>query len=121
MIQEFKDFINRGNVMDLAVAVILGAAFSAIIGSLVEDIITPIIGMVMGGVDFKGVGITVGEAFLGIGNFVQAVIDFLVIAFVVFMMVKALNKMNPPAEEAPAEDPADVKLLTEIRDLLSRN
>lgn len=121
MIQEFKDFINRGNVMDLAVAVIIGAAFSAIIGSLVDDIITPILGIVLGGVDFSGVGITVGDAFLGIGNFIQAIIDFLIIAFVIFMMVKAINRVNPPAEEAPAEDPEEVVLLREIRNLLARN
>ena len=141
MFQEFKKFINRGNVMDLAVAVILGAAFNAIVGSLVEDIITPLVGIFMGGIDLTAVGLSVGNAFLGIGNFIQAVLDFLVIAIVVFLIVRTINRIQgaiqpedkQPEEKQPEEKqaeekqaeasgpPEDIILLTEIRDLLSRN
>ena len=104
MLKEFRDFINRGNVMDLAVAVILGAAFTAIINSLVNDIIMPLIGLIMGGVNFSDLSFTVGEAVVKWGAFVQTVIDFLVIAFVIFLIVKAANNMKKaPAPAAPAE------------------
>ncbi len=125
MIKEFQEFISRGNVMDLAVAVVIGAAFTAIVNSLVNDIIMPIIGVLMGGLDFTSLSITVDNASITYGNFIQAVINFLIIAFVVFLMVKAINKaqaMTKGAEkEAPAAPPepsAEEKLLTEIRDLL---
>ena len=92
MFKEFRDFINRGNVIDLAVAVIIGAAFSGIVTSLVNDIVTPIIGVITGGVNFSGLAITVGEAVIGYGNFLQAVINFLLIAFVVFLLVRMVRK-----------------------------
>ena len=101
MLKEFKDFVMRGNVLDLAVAVIIGGAFGKIVGSLVNDIIMPLIGLVMGGVNFSELSVTVGAAVVTWGAFVQTVIDFLVIAFVIFMIVKAANKLQNPAP-APA-------------------
>jgi len=121
MFKEFRDFINRGNVIDLAVAVIIGAAFSGIVTSLVNDIVTPIIGVITGGVNFSGLAITVGEAVIGYGNFLQAVINFLLIAFVVFLLVRMVNNLRKKEADLPADPPApttEEKLLTEIRDLL---
>lgn len=121
MLKEFREFIQRGNVMDLAVAVVMGAAFTAIVNSLVADIITPIIGILLGGVDFTSLAITVGSANITYGNFIQAIINFLIIAWVIFLMVKAMNRAMPKKEEAPAAPPepsAEEKLLAEIRDLL---
>ena len=104
--KEFKEFAMRGNVMDMAVGVIIGGAFGAIITALVDHIITPIIGAVLGGVDFSGLAITVGKAQIGYGAFIQAVIDFLIVAFCIFCMLKAVNKAldaRKKEEEAPAE------------------
>lgn len=120
MLKEFREFINRGNVIDLAVAVIIGGAFTAIVNSLVNDIIMPIIGVILGGVDFSALSITIGSAVIAYGNFIQAIINFVIIAWVVFLMVKAINKLNRKKEEAPAPPPAEVALLTEIRDLLQQ-
>lgn len=120
MLQEFRDFINRGNVIDLAVAVIIGAAFTAIVNSLVNDIIMPIVGVILGGIDFTALAITVGTAKITYGNFIQAIINFVIIAFVVFLIVRSINNMTKKKEAAPAAPPADVALLTEIRDLLKR-
>ncbi len=92
MLKEFREFIARGNVMDLAVAVVMGAAFTAIVNSLVDDIIMPLIGVLMGGVDFSSLSIQVGDATIMYGTFIQAVINFLIIAVVIFLMVKAMNK-----------------------------
>lgn len=123
MIKEFKEFIMRGNVLDLAVAVVIGAAFTAIVNSLVEDIITPIIGALSGGVDFSGLAITVGEAAIGYGNFIQAIINFLLVALVLFLIVRSINAMQARrAKQAEVAEPpapsAEEVLLTEIRDLL---
>ena len=121
MLQEFRDFINRGSVLDLAVGIVIGAAFTAIVNSLVNDLLMPLIGVVIGGIDFSGLSITAGSAVITYGNFIQAVINFLIIAFAVFMLVRAVNRMYKKPAAAPAappEPPADVKLLTEIRDLL---
>lgn len=104
MLKEFKAFVLRGNVLDLAVAVIIGGAFGKIIASLVGDILMPLIGLVMGGVNFSELSVTVGAAVVKWGAFIQTVIDFLVIAFVVFMIVKAANKLQKPAP-APAAAP----------------
>ena len=93
MIKEFKEFINKGNVMDMAVGVIIGAAFGAIVTSLVNDIIMPLVGFITGGVDVTNLSVKVGDATLAYGNFIQAIINFLIIAFVIFMVVKAMNKM----------------------------
>ena len=104
MLKEFKDFVVRGNVLDLAVAVIIGGAFGKIVGSLVNDIIMPLIGVVMGGVNFAELSFTVGSAIVKWGAFVQTIVDFLLVAFVIFLVVKAVNaakKTPPPA--APAE------------------
>ncbi|MBK8822388.1 MAG: large conductance mechanosensitive channel protein MscL [Anaerolineales bacterium] len=104
MLKEFKEFVMRGNVLDLAVAVIIGGAFGKIVGSLVNDVIMPVIGLIMGGVNFSELSITVGAAVIKWGAFVQTIIDFLVIAFVIFLIVKAANKMKKdPAPVAPAE------------------
>ena len=102
--EEFKEFIAQGNVMNLAVGIIIGGAFTAIVNSLVGDIIMPLVGAAMGGVDFASLAITVGEgehaAQIGYGAFIQAIIDFILIALVVFWIIKAYNKANKPEEEA---------------------
>ena len=124
MVQEFKDFLMRGNVMDLAVAVVIGAAFGAIITSFVNDILMPIIGALLGGVDFTTLSITVGDAVIAYGNFIQVTINFIIIAIVIFLIVKAFNKMQKEEEEAPAAPPEpseEVVLLTQIRDLMKKS
>lgn len=121
MLNEFKEFINRGNVMDLAVAVIIGGAFGAIVNSLINDIIMPLIGVILGGVDFTGLSLVVGDATILYGNFIQAIVNFLVIAFSIFLVVRAANSAKKEEEPEDAMDPepsAEVQLLTEIRDLL---
>ncbi|MDD2920781.1 MAG: large conductance mechanosensitive channel protein MscL [Anaerolineales bacterium] len=105
MIKEFKDFVMRGNVLDLAVAVIIGGAFGKIVGSLVNDIIMPLIGLVMGGVSFSNLSFTAGDAIIKYGLFIQTVVDFLVIAFVIFLIVKAANNMKKPAPAAAPAEP----------------
>lgn len=123
MLEDFKAFIARGNVLDLAVAVILGVAFAAIVTSLVDDIIMPLVGIVLGGVDFSGLSIQVGEASINYGNFIQAVVNFLIIAFVIFFIVRAAERIQRQKEVAPAraELSTQEKLLVEIRDLLQAN
>ncbi|MBK8989059.1 MAG: large-conductance mechanosensitive channel protein MscL [Chloroflexi bacterium] len=121
MLKEFKTFISKGNVIDLAVAVILGGAFGAIVKSLVDDLIMPLIGILLGGVNFSALTIQVGDAVLTYGNFIQAIINFLVIAFALFLIIRAANKAKKKEEAAPAAPPApsaEEKLLAEIRDLL---
>jgi large conductance mechanosensitive channel len=126
MAKEFREFVMRGNVLDLAVGVVIGAAFGKIVSSLVGDVIMPPIGVLLGGVDFSQIGWVLKPAVgdkpavvLGIGKFIQAIVDFLVIAFVIFMVVKVVNRMKreePPP--APAGPTPTERLLTEIRDLL---
>lgn len=99
MIKEFKEFIARGNVMDMAVGIVVGGAFTAIVNSLVNDIIMPLIGIIIGGVDFSQLAITVGNATFCYGNFIQAVINFLLIALTVFLLIKALNKISEASEK----------------------
>ncbi len=121
--KEFKEFIAKGDVMSMAVGIIIGGAFTAIVNSLVADIITPILGMILGGADFTGLSITVGSAVLTYGNFIQSIITFLMTAIVIFLIMKQFNKMKKKEEEAPAPDPEpseEVKLLTEIRDSLKK-
>jgi large conductance mechanosensitive channel len=121
MIKEFREFIMRGNVLDLAVAVIIGAAFTGIVNSLVNDIIMPIIGVILGGIDFTSLAITVGDANITYGNFIQAIINFLLIALVLFLIIRSINRMSRTKPEAPAAPPEptnEEKLLMEIRDLL---
>ena len=127
MIKEFKEFISKGNVMDMAVGIIIGSAFTAIVNSLVDSILMPIIGAICGGFSVDQMSWKIGEATIGYGAFIQAIIDFLLIAWVLFMIIKALNKAKAavvkeeePAPEEPEEVPADIALLTEIRDLLKK-
>lgn len=122
-IKEFKEFISRGNVIDLAVAVVIGGAFTKIVNSLVNDIIMPIIGVIIGGINFEHLMITVGTAEIKYGMFIQAVVNFLLIAFVIFSIIKAINTFNKKKEDAPEEPEKpseDIVLLTEIRDLLRK-
>ena len=116
LLTDFRDFINRGNVMDLAVGVIIGAAFGKIVSSLVGDILMPAIGVLMGGVNFSGLSVTIGGAVLKYGSFVQSVFDFVIIAACVFLLVRAVTALQKP--KAAAAPPAQERLLTEIRDLL---
>ncbi len=129
ILQEFKEFAMKGNVVDLAVGVIIGGAFGKIVSSLVADVIMPPIGLLMGGVDFSKLGIVLKEAvddktpavMLNYGNFIQAIVDFTIVAFAIFMAIKVMNKMKrtePPAPEAPPEPSKEEILLTEIRDIL---
>ncbi len=139
MLKEFKAFIARGNVLDLAVAVIIGAAFGKIVTSLTEDIIMPVIGKIFGGLDFSSYFVVLGDVpadlagstdyaalkkagvpLLGYGEFVTQAVNFLIIAFIIFLLVRAVNRIVPKPEEAAAADPADVVLLREIRDELRK-
>ena len=130
MIKEFKEFIMRGNVIDLAVGVIVGAAFQKIVSSLVDNILMPVVGMIIGGIDFSTLSVMVGTAEVKYGLFIQNVIDFLIVAIVLFLVVKAMNSAKKAAEKklkkeekkAEEEAPAkaeDIVLLEEIRDLLA--
>ena len=128
MLQEFKTFAMRGNVVDMAVGIIVGGAFGKIVSSFVADVIMPPIGILLGNVDFSGLAITLKEASgniaavtLNYGKFIQTVIDFVIIAFAIFIAIKAMNSLKKKEEEAPATPPAPSKeeiLLTEIRDAL---
>ena len=122
MFKEFKEFISKGNVLDLAVGVIVGGAFGKIVTSLVDDIIMPIIGLIIGGIDFSGLSLKIGEATVKYGMFIQNIVNFLIIAFSIFLVVKAVNKMRriKPEKEEPVEPKKSNEeiLLTEIRDLL---
>ena len=120
MIKEFKDFISKGSVLDMAVGIIIGGAMTALVKSLVDDMITPLIGMFLGGVDFSGLMASVGEANFTYGNFIMAIINFIIISFVIFMLVRTVNKMKKPEEpEAPA-GPSDNDLLAEILTALKK-
>lgn len=126
MLQEFKEFAMKGNVVDLAVGVIIGGAFGKIVSSLVADVIMPPIGVLMGGVDFTKLGVMLQEAvgdkpavMLNYGNFIQAIVDFTIVAFAIFMAIKLMNKMKKTEPPAPPPGPTkEEELLTEIRDLL---
>ena len=123
-IEEFKAFAMKGNVIDLAVAVIIGAAFGKIVASLVENIIMPAIGMLLGGVDFTRWSLTVGEVNITYGVFIQSIFDFTIIAFVIFMVVRALSRFKKKEAVLPTVTPElsdEVKLLIEIRDSLRRS
>ena len=133
IIQEFKEFAIKGNVVDMAVGIIIGGAFGKIVTSLVNDVIMPPIGMIIGGVNFNGLrlvlksatvdaaGVASPEVAINYGAFIQVLFDFIIVAFCIFMMIKGLNSLKKKKEEAPAAPPAPTKqedLLTEIRDLL---
>lgn len=140
ILNEFKTFIARGNVLDLAVGVIIGGAFGTIVSSMTDDLIMPVIGWVTGGVDFSSHFLQLGSipadfkgdpgsyadlkkagvAMVGFGAFVTAVIKFLILAFIIFLIVRQANKLFPKPDAAPAAEPADVTLLREIRDLLQK-
>jgi len=137
MFKEFKAFISRGNVLDLAVAVIIGAAFSKIVSSLTDDLLMPLIGKIFGGLDFSSYFIALGPIpaaltgstdyaalkkagvpLFGYGAFITAAVNFLIVAFIIFLLVRAVNRVMPKPEEAAAAEPADITLLREIRDEL---
>jgi len=130
MMKEFKEFAMKGNVVDMAVGIIIGAAFGKIIASFVGDVLMPPIGMMLGGMDFSAMAFTLKEAVgetpavtIGYGKFIQALVDFLIVAFAIFMAIKAMNNMKKKEEAAPAAPPAPSKeevLLTDIRDLLKK-
>ena len=140
MLKDFQDFIAKGNVMDLAVAVIIGAAFATIVGSLTDDIIMPIVGAIFGGADFSNYFILLstpagyegtatdyaalkeaGAAMVGYGAFITALINFLILAFIIFLMVRYVKKLTAKQEaEAPPAGPTEIELLTEIRDALKK-
>ena len=128
MVQEFKKFAMRGNVIDMAVGIIIGVAFGKIVSSFVADVIMPPLGLLLGGVDFKDLAIVLKEAVgetpavvIAYGQFIQTIVDFVIIAFVIFLVIKAMNSLKAKEEAAPEAPPAPTKeeiLLTEIRDLL---
>ena len=128
-IKEFKEFISQGNVMSMAIGIIIGGAFTTIVSSVVDDIIGPIIGLICGGLDFSTLSFGLGDAQIMFGNFIQAVINFLITAIVLFLIIKSFNTMKEKADklrkkeeaEAAAEDPAEeILLLREIRDSLKK-
>lgn len=137
-ISEFKEFAVKGNVVDMAVGVIIGGAFGKIVSSLVQDVVMPVVGRIVGGVDFTNLYINLGEGefeslaaaekagapLVKYGVFINTALDFLIIALVIFLAIKAINRMKretPPEPEAPQEDPEDIRLLREIRDALKRH
>ena len=120
MLQEFKSFAMKGNVVDLAVGVIIGAAFGKIVASLVEDVSMPILGTLIGGINFSGLAITVGSATLKYGKFLQTCLDFLIIAWAIFVAVKLINRLRKEEPAAPPAPPRQEVLLEEIRDLLKK-
>ena len=130
MWEDFKEFISRGNVIDLAVGVIIGASFTAIVTSLVDDIFMPVVGAVSGGTNIEGMVFVVGDATIGYGNFMVSVIDFLLVAFLLFLFVRFVARVNrlrkaeeakAAAEAAPPEPTGEEKILAEIRDMLEKN
>lgn len=131
MMTEFRDFAMRGNVVDMAVGIVIGGAFGKIVSSFVSDVLMPPIGMAMGGVDFSDLALTlqaasgdVAAVTLNYGSFIQTVVDFIIIAFAIFMVIKAMNNMKKKEEEAPAAPPkpsTEEVLLSEIRDLLKKD
>ena len=130
MLQEFKTFAMRGNVLDMAVGIVIGGAFGKIVSSLVSDIIMPPIGVITGGIDFSAMKLVlkpaddsnpkhkIAEVAINYGTFINTIITFIIVAFAIFMLIKVVNRLQKKQEEAPAAPPADVALLTEIRDLL---
>jgi large conductance mechanosensitive channel len=123
-VNEFKDFIAKGNVLDLAVGVVIGSAFGKIVSSIVDDIIMPIVGALIGGIDFTGLSIKIGHANITYGNFIQNVIDFLIIAFCIFIFIKLISRFQRKSEEEVVEEvkkDEQIVLLEEIRDLLKKD
>ncbi len=123
MMGEFKQFAMKGNVVDLAVGVIIGGAFGKIVSSLVEDVVMPLVGTLLGGLNFTGLAVKVGEATIKYGKFLQTLVDFLIIAWAIFLAVKLINRLKKEEAAAPAAPPAPPRqevLLEEIRDLLKK-
>ena len=123
-VNDFKDFIAKGNVLDLAVGVVIGSAFGKIVSSIVDDIIMPIVGALIGGIDFTGLSLKIGNANITYGNFIQNVIDFLIIAFCIFIFIKLISRFQRKAEEEVVEEvkkDEQIILLEEIRDLLKKD
>ena len=116
-LKEFRDFAIKGNMLDLAVGVIIGAAFGKIVSSLVSDVLMPTVGLLLGNINFSTLSFTLGKSTIAYGLFLQAVVDFIIVAFCIFLMIKQINRFRK--KEAPAV-PADIQLLTEIRDLLKK-
>lgn len=123
VVGEFKEFISKGNIVDMAVGVIIGSAFGKIVSSLVNDIFMPLIGIIIGGLDFSKLTLTVGDAVIAYGTFIQNIVDFLIIALCIFMMIKVLAKFKKKEEvkPEPVKESEEVVLLREIRDLLKEN
>lgn len=120
MLKEFKSFISRGNVIDLAVGVIIGGAFGKIVTSIVNDVIMPAVGMLSGGIKLPDLAVTVGDASIKYGLFIQSVVDFLIIAATIFLFIKLVSKLRRPKEQVPKIPPREEQLLEEIRDLLKQ-
>src|SRR5271167_2654321 len=122
MLKEFKEFAIRGNVIDLAVGVVIGVAFNSIVGSMVSDIFMPIIGVATGGLNFSGLAYTFNDAHIAYGKFIQSIFVFVITAFALFLLIKGMNQLNAKEKTpvAPELPPADIQLLTEIRDLLMK-
>lgn len=120
MVSEFKEFAMKGSMIDMAVGIIIGAATGKVVSALVDSVIMPVVGVVMGGVDFSSLSIKVGEAAVGYGAFIQAIIDFIIVAFVIFMLLKFINNLKKNAEDDATSPAEDVELLREIRDLLKK-
>jgi len=120
IVKEFREFAIKGNVVDLAVGVIIGAAFGKIVASAVSDLAMPLLGMLIGGVDFNGLSIQVGQAKILYGKFIQTCVDFVIIAWAIFLAVKVINRIKRMEETAPAAPPRNEQLLEEIRDLLKK-
>lgn len=122
MWKDFKEFIAQGNVMDLAIGIIIGAAFGKIVSSLVDNVIMPLFGFILGGIDFSSLAITVGDANIEYGIFIQSIVDFLIIAFSIFLFIRLINKLKKQKEEETEEVEVEIdeqtELLKEIRDLL---
>ncbi len=121
IVKEFKEFAMRGNVIDLAVGVIIGGAFGKIVSSLVDSVIMPLIGVVMLGVNFKDLSFTIGNSTIAYGMFIQSVVDFVIVAFVIFLAIKQINRFKKEKPAEPAAPPEEIALLREIRDTLKQS
>lgn len=120
MLKEFREFAMKGNIVDLAVAVVIGGAFGKIITAFTDSIISPVIALLLGKGGLSEVSVTVGKTIFPVGVFIQAVIDFVLVAFILFLVIKAINSMKKKEEAAPAATPEDIQLLREIRDALKK-
>ncbi|MEO8208971.1 MAG: large conductance mechanosensitive channel protein MscL [bacterium] len=121
MLKEFNEFISKGNAIDLAIGVIIGLAFGAIVNSVVGDLLMPLIGIIIGGIDFSGLSVTIGGAVLTYGKLIQAIFNFFIIAIVLFLLVRAINKFKTKKEDVPLPPTREEELLIEIRDLLKQS